>query len=200
MPPGLRERKKAKLRNQIAETTKELIIERGYDDTTVEEIARRVEISTPTFYNYFAGKDAVLGHIAVEQYLGWASLITDQLKSDESTAVKLRVLAARNASGIVEYPKLFKAITLHATFDPIDEATERKADRSIDNSWIELLREGQKKGEITNEHTPEILDIMIRGVLFGLKNRWARGELSDDEFKAASEAAVAVLMNGMKLR
>ena len=66
--PGLRERKKARLRNQIAQTTHELILERGYDDTTVEEITRRVEISPPTFYNYFAGKDAVLGHIAVEQH------------------------------------------------------------------------------------------------------------------------------------
>lgn len=198
MSLGLRERKKAKLRNQIAETTKELILERGYDNTTVEEIARRVEVSPPTFYNYFAGKDAVLGHISIEQRLGWASLVDDRLKGDEPTEEKLCALAARYAWGLTKDPKLFRALILHATYDSVDDATHREAERTVDHSFVDLIRNGQERGELSKEHAPELLDVMIQGVLGAISRRWALGQLSDDELKAMSETAIAVIVHGMK--
>ena len=63
---GLRERKKARLRRKIMDTTVTLCREKGYENTTLEEIVRIVEISQPTFYNYFGSKDAVLREFARE--------------------------------------------------------------------------------------------------------------------------------------
>ena len=81
MPSGLRERKKARMREQIVETTIALIRERGYDGTTVEEITRRIEITTPTFYNYFAGKEAVLGHYYTEHVREWPAVIGSPIRA-----------------------------------------------------------------------------------------------------------------------
>lgn len=57
---GLRERKKLKARLSIERAALELVLERGYDGTTVEDICERAEVSKKTFFNYFPSKAAVV--------------------------------------------------------------------------------------------------------------------------------------------
>lgn len=57
---GLRYRKKLKLRLAVERAALELVIERGFDMTTVEDICARAEISKKTFFNYFPSKAAVI--------------------------------------------------------------------------------------------------------------------------------------------
>lgn len=59
---GLRERKKRQRREALIDAAQALVLERGLDAVTVEEISEAVGVSTRTFFNYFPGKDdAVLG-------------------------------------------------------------------------------------------------------------------------------------------
>jgi AcrR family transcriptional regulator len=55
--PGLRERKKAKTRAAIKQEAFRLFRAKGYEATTVEQIAAAAEISTTTFFRYFAAKE-----------------------------------------------------------------------------------------------------------------------------------------------
>lgn len=57
---GLRYRKKLKARLTVERAALELVIERGYDGVTVEDICARTEISKKTFFNYFPSKAAVI--------------------------------------------------------------------------------------------------------------------------------------------
>lgn len=59
-PMGLRERKKQKARIAIEKAALELVLEHGYDGTTVEDICERAEVSKKTFFNYFPSKAAVV--------------------------------------------------------------------------------------------------------------------------------------------
>jgi AcrR family transcriptional regulator len=60
MSIGLRERKKLKTRAAIQKEALRLFIDKGYEATTIEEIAAAVEISPSTFFNYFPSKEAVV--------------------------------------------------------------------------------------------------------------------------------------------
>jgi AcrR family transcriptional regulator len=54
---GLRERKKQRTRELIAETAVGLFRERGFDAVTVAEIARKAEVAEKTVFNYFRTKE-----------------------------------------------------------------------------------------------------------------------------------------------
>jgi AcrR family transcriptional regulator len=56
---GLRQSKKNRTRLAMREAAIELFVDRGYEDTTVAEIAATAGVSEPTFFRYFATKAAV---------------------------------------------------------------------------------------------------------------------------------------------
>ena len=60
MSAGLRERKKLKTKAAIQKEAMSLFLAKGFDETTIEDIAEAVEISPSTFFNYFPSKEAVV--------------------------------------------------------------------------------------------------------------------------------------------
>ena len=55
-PLGLRERKKQRTRQTIVDVATRLFVEQGYQQTTLAQIAEQADVSTSTFFNYFATK------------------------------------------------------------------------------------------------------------------------------------------------
>src|SRR5713226_3799749 len=100
--PGLRERKKARLRQQIIETAVKLFRKQGYEKTRIDDIVEILEISQPTFFRYFPTKDAVLHDDGLRGFACAKERLEKELSRNASTAERLheryQVLAKKVAS------------------------------------------------------------------------------------------------------
>ncbi|MFI7124177.1 TetR family transcriptional regulator [Nonomuraea sp. NPDC050153] len=89
---GLRERKKQRTRRALIEAALRLFDEKGFDETTLAEIAAEAEVSTRTFFSYFASKeDVVFYDSARKMELAIASL-ADRAPGEAPGDVLLRIV------------------------------------------------------------------------------------------------------------
>ncbi len=56
---GVRERKQKETRADILRAARDLFLEKGYEATTVEQIAEKAVVGAGTLYNYFPSKDDI---------------------------------------------------------------------------------------------------------------------------------------------
>jgi AcrR family transcriptional regulator len=87
---GLRERKKARLRQQIVETALHLFRQRGYEKTRIDDIVQTLEISQPTFFRYFPSKEAVLREVGRRAFARQAESLKSELSTKATTEQRLR--------------------------------------------------------------------------------------------------------------
>ena len=85
---GLRERKKERTRRLLADVALDLFESRGFDSTTVDDIAAAAEVSPRTFFRYFAAKDEAVFDRATDIQQQFRALLADR-PTDEPLLVSL---------------------------------------------------------------------------------------------------------------
>lgn len=89
---GLRERKRQQTRKNLISAAMRLFEKKGYEQTTVAEIAAAADVSTKTFFNYFASKDEVLFPHLSSRIDGAVTLIEQRRPDDRMADVLIRAM------------------------------------------------------------------------------------------------------------
>src|SRR5580704_3096923 len=119
---GLRERKKARLRRQIVDTSIKLFRKHGYENTRIDDIVHTLEISQPTFFRYFPSKDAVLREVGEHGYACICERLRSELSSKARTDERLRRLYLSMAREVEADRQLWQAVVLSGAMDPVRSA------------------------------------------------------------------------------
>ncbi|APA99062.1 TetR/AcrR family transcriptional regulator [Nocardia seriolae] len=95
MPPSaLRDRKRERTRRALLEAAVEQFESRGYEATTVADIAAAAEVGTRTFFNYFASKEELLFPEPDERVQAAVRAIATRRPGERPVEVLLRALRA----------------------------------------------------------------------------------------------------------
>jgi AcrR family transcriptional regulator len=89
-PLGLRERKKQRTRQLIADTARRLFSERGFERVTVAEIARGAEVAEATVFNYFPTKEDLFFDEVDEREAALLAAIRERRPGEPITAALRR--------------------------------------------------------------------------------------------------------------
>lgn len=86
-----------------------MVLDRGYDEVTVEDICAAAEISRRTFFNYFPSKDAAIFGGGTSLFAGQLAEIRDSRGCDPLasllTALEDNVMAPPDADGDLDDPR-----------------------------------------------------------------------------------------------
>jgi AcrR family transcriptional regulator len=77
-PTGLRERKKREVRTRIADAALRLFAAKGFDQTTVAEVAVAANVSVKTVFNYFPAKEDLFFDRAEQVEQHWLEAVADR--------------------------------------------------------------------------------------------------------------------------
>ncbi len=168
--PGLRERKKADLKRRIAQAAVELVRERGYEGTTIDEIARRADVSQPTFYKYYPSKDAILREHAVS---GFRPLIAEELARGGTIAERMRRYLRSIAERISADRKVWFAIAVSNAYNPVRDPELLRSSDASTRVVEAIIAEGQRQGEFTHAYTAQRLASLLEGVIFRVCLEWS---------------------------
>lgn len=195
---GLRERKKARLRQQIVETAIRLFRRQGYEKTRVDDIVNALEISQPTFFRYFPTKDAVLRDVGQRGF----ECITERLKSElskrASTADRLRRLYHTLAVEAESDRTLWQAVVLSGAMDPVRSPELRGAESIMEGLLREILAQGQKRGEITSAFPVVHLAEFMEGLYRTVVRQWTVDLTGPHKLTERVDSAVEFFLRGVK--
>ncbi|MFZ0798726.1 MAG: TetR/AcrR family transcriptional regulator [Terriglobales bacterium] len=194
---GLRERKKARLRQQIIDTSIKLFRKRGYEHTRIDDIVHMLEISQPTFFRYFPSKDAVLREVGERGYACICERLRSELSSKARTSERLLRLYVTMAQGVEADRQLWQAVVLSGAMDPVRSAELRGHEEAAVQLLREILTQGQKSGEVTRAFPVVHLAEFMEGLYNTVVRQWAVDLTGPHKLTDRVRSAVEFFLRGI---
>jgi AcrR family transcriptional regulator len=196
---GLRERKKARLRQEIIDTAVRMFRKRGYEKTRIDDIVQALEISQPTFFRYFPSKDAVLGEVGQRGFACITEHLRVELSSEATTAEHLRRLYQELARFAEADRKLWEAVVLSGAMDPVRSPKMREHKECVLGLLREILAQGQNRGEVSRAFPVEHLAEFMEGLHNTIVRQWAVDLTGPHKLSDRVNSAVEFFLRGVRL-
>jgi AcrR family transcriptional regulator len=166
-----RERKKEETRHRIFHAAIDLFRERGFEQTTVDDITEKADVAKGTFFNYFPRKDTILAYLSEERLLAIEENAGALLAEARPAREKLLDLYSTAASSYAEDRELSRYVlvqlTVHA-FSPANEVMTRWHDQIV-----QLVVQGQRNGDLRRDIDPVRCEELLQAVYFATLYQWA---------------------------
>jgi AcrR family transcriptional regulator len=149
--------------DDIVEIAMRVFLERGYDGTSMEDLARAAGITKSSFYYHVSGKEELLER-GVTRALDALFGVLDEPAAIEGRAVdRLRHIVRRMAEIVTErLPEV--ALLVRATGNTETETRALERRREFDRAVARLMRQAIRDGDVRAAAEPAIVTRLVLGM------------------------------------
>lgn len=171
--PGRRERRRNEIRERIFSAALRLFAERGYMETTVEDITEAADVGKGTFFNYFPTKEHVLATYGDERVATVERALERARASRGPVLDVLRDLATSLAGQSSASPALLRSIfAANLSNAPIRSDLQKRMQRAR-HLMAELFVLAQDRGEVRRDRSAANMARMTHIIFMGVTIAWA---------------------------
>ncbi|MDK2943080.1 MAG: hypothetical protein PWP56_2593 [Acetobacterium sp.] len=181
-----RDRKKRQVLATLVDVTMKLFIEKGFEETTISEIATTADIGTGTFYNYFHSKEDLLKYVLAKKLDDAKDSLEDLKHSSMSPPEKIAQISLTIGKIFKENQQLFNLCNHHLVLMGPPHGTEFR------DILVNIIQEGQKNGDFRNDIPIEMITELFMGLI-----KSAITSHSKIPFEKNLSCKLSLFMNGL---
>ena len=169
-----KERERAGRRKAIIDAAEELFGAKGFENTTMEEIAEKAEFGKPTLYSYFKGKDEILFRVHMRRHGVKVAGFREAIEAETTGYGKLRALGGayyRFYEANPEYLRMqlhwdYRGLTFDRVSDTVQDQYNELVSTSVELGGILRLgaRDGSLRSDLDIDRTMDVFFMTLRTV------------------------------------
>ena len=197
-PSNRRSRRSAELRERLFHAALSLFAQKGFAETTVEDITNAADVGKGTFFNYFPSKDHILLAFGDMQLAKLQSAVDEAKRNDTPMPEFFRSLGRLMTAEPTRNPDIIRAILLaFISSTPVREGMLDLQKRVL-ALHSEMIQLGQQRGEIRSDLPPLEIAQVFRQTVFGTLLMWSL--YADATLLSRMESAFEILWKGLTPR
>ncbi|HEY0718181.1 MAG TPA: TetR/AcrR family transcriptional regulator [Streptosporangiaceae bacterium] len=178
----------------------EVFNERGYDGSSMEDLARRLGIAKSAIYHHVSGKQELL-RLALDRALdGWSEAAGRARALDAPAIVRLEMLV-RGTVAVLETRLPYVTLLLRVRGNTGVERAALERRRSFDALVASLVEEAERDGDIRADVDPKLTARLLFGMVNSLVE-WYRpaGPAGTAGGPGLADAVCAIAFDGLRVR
>jgi AcrR family transcriptional regulator len=196
--PSRRERKRLETRERIFRAAMQLFGQRGFFNTTVEDITEAADVAKGTFFNYFPSKEQVFSVLYGIQ-LG---KVMETREAAQNGKFSLRELLRHFIHRITEEPgrnpQLARGLISTVISSDAVLAMHMETIRRGQRILTDVLKLGQQRGEVRTDRAAEEMVRTLQESLIGAVLLWSVGPSSN--LQKRLDTLFEIYWSGISLR
>ena len=171
--------------------------ERGYDATSMDELATRLGITKSAIYHHVPSKVELL-RLALDRALDALFAVTEEPPAASGRAIDRLEHVVRGSVRVLAAELPFVTLLLRVRGNsPVEQAALQRR-REFDGIVTDLVRAAEEEGDVRTDVDPAVISRLLFGTVNSL-TEWYRpdGGLSAD---ALADALVATTFDGLRTR
>jgi AcrR family transcriptional regulator len=161
------DRRKQEVRNRILGAAFDLFLDRGVSATTIEDICERADVANRTFFNHFPTRHDMMRALAEERLLNLRDVVFD--RADQPIPDRIVGLFDDIAATLVQSSDTYREV-IAEMMSAAGYGIQRGFAMHV--TFLELVKEGVARGEVTTRHDVQTLADIIVGTLTGGIVNW----------------------------
>lgn len=151
------EKRTQKTRSRIVETALRLFQQQGYEETSMEQIARESDVAKGTLYHHFPVKEAILNTYIQQTFQARQADRLTLIRSLPDTRARLQVIFDDLLAGVRRAPEIFEHYLVYRMQLAISFRKDPAMGSGLETLVQEILTLGKTSGELRSDLPLELL-------------------------------------------